>query len=488
MTPCAPICTDLICAPINYEPSLFVNREAELQTVAQKLRQLQLKRPVAGTIINFWGGKGMGKTWILEHLRHLYRYRAGSDPAEGAERPTFAILATFRDDEPTVALERVTRELAEDALAQLSPALSRDEREQLAQARDEGCGAKLVSVLRALSQRFVPLLLLDNAEKIRQAGWELVERMLIEPLVSADSALVFLTSRRGALRWRRFEVRRRVVEPENSLVGPFDKQTVGRQLERHRHQLPLEIIFPYTAGSPRLVRAIVEYICPGNGRGMVREGKFEFHQQLMLPMLRVFEAQLIEGISPALLRILDAIWPLRSYRMEAVRFMLTTGQSGAEQQPEGYYLEILRAFDRETEIVWWDRERRAYVTSPVVRRLIDRRQLLENPQEYVVCHQHAYEMYWRWVVEFPQLSEDFILELWFHLVSLHVAQEKVDALRDRAAEICHFAHLHLNSDRLRSLSERLANDLEICDLLPEKVRDKLTNIFEQLLCGAHRRF
>ena len=480
----ASIDSSAIQPPRSYQPSLFVNRETELQTVAKKVRQAQERGIVEDPLMSFWGIKGIGKTWILRHLHHLYAYGAES-AAVPFSAPTFALLYTFPDNPVQSLLKHVARVLAEEALTQLSSTLPPKERERLAQARDTGNVAMLVKVIQSLSRRLVPLILLDNAENVPQADWLALEEGLLEPLVSTGRVLVVVAGRRQMMRWRRFEVRRRVMEPEQ--VRPFDKQAVIRQIERYRYDIPIDLLFPYTAGSPQLVDTIAQQILAwmdGAEGTQLDQAWFDQHGSGLLSILRASEAQLLEEVPKDLRSVLDAVSPLRFYRLEALRFMLTRSGTRPEEHSEGYYLGILRALDQQTEFVWWDREHRAYVTSQVVRQLMCRRQLLEDRSEYAVRQDHAIAMYWSWVREYPEASENFIVELWFHLASLYLADRDRDYLWSESKKVLLFACKHLNSDRLLVIQKQLGereNDRELHDLLPEALHAELIYDLERLL-------
>jgi hypothetical protein len=484
MTAASRIDINLILRPHTYAQAQFVNRDQELLTISERVRQLQEKNQVVESIINFWGVRGIGKTWMLRRLRGEYAYRAEAAASPVGVIPTCALLSTPPDELRPTSQNHIVHALAADALAQLGPDLSAEEAENLAQAQDTGQTEALVRALLSLSQSFVPLILLDDAERVSQDDWDRLEQGLIEPLVSTNRVLVVIAGRRRVSRWRRFEVRRRVMEPHKSEVAPFDKKAVTKQLARHDRRIPVDLFFPYTAGNPHLVDAIARHIVSWTGGDQevdLDQGWFDDRRMPLLQILRASEAYLLDHIPASLLQVLDAVSPLRSYRLEALRCMLT-GQEGAdERRTDGHYLNILRALDQETEVVWWDRERRAYVTSAVVRRLIGRRQLLDRPEDYANRHRRALEMYQGWVDDYPEASEDFILEIWFHLASLYQQDHNYGRLRDQAKAALHFARSHLSTDRFMILPKQLEQDGELDILLPTDLRHELLQELDQLL-------
>jgi hypothetical protein len=133
--------------------------------------------------------------------------------------------------------------------------------------------------------------------------------------------------------------------------------------------------------------------------------------------------------------------------------------------------------------VWWNRDRRAYVTSEVVRQVINRRRLLDNDKDFVCYHMYAYDMYWEWVREYPQASEDFIVEICFHLGNIYLAKQDINGLHEKTLDALNFAKDQLNQDRLMILQIAFSEekgDRELLDLLPEALVIELRELVGQV--------
>lgn len=473
---------DVVRQPREYDQSLFVNRQGELRTIGEKMRQAQTGDVIAEPVVNFWGVGGIGKTWLLNHLYYLYRY-----PAEPTtqprllERPTFALYYTFSDKVTAVSLPTLTKSLARETMSQLSPVLSTKVRDILVQAENTGKIELVVNALADLSRRFVPLILLDNTEKIAPADWAKVEQQLIEPLVSTNHALVVVAGRRQVPRWRRFEVRRRVMQPNQTQVRAFDKSGVTKQITQRDYHIPVDLIYPFTAGNPHLVDAIAQNILSWTKGAEPDQATIDQYQDGLLQILRAYEDQLLDHVPAELRPVLNIISPLRFYRMESLRSMLTKQEPGVTPQPDLYYLNILRALDQQTEVVWWDRERRAYATNEIVRQVINRRWLLADSENYAVQHRQVVELYWGWARDYPEASEDLVLEIWFHLANLYLVHRNPARLRSEIDEAFDFAQAYLTSDRLLILLKQLEGDHELLDLLPDDLQAHLVQALEQSL-------
>lgn len=213
-----PIQADLIEHPCTYDPELFVDREREFQTIKIKINRARFHGIIDQPIVNFWGIKGIGKTWILQQIQETYSYRADSvDISEAFARSTFALLHTFSDDHATASLNYIAQSLAARALSQLSSSLGK-EHEHLLLDGNTGNIDAVIQALLMLSHHFVPILLLDNVEKVDPSHWDIIEQRLIEPLAKSECTLIVVAGRRQTSRWRSFEIRRRVIGLEQRSV------------------------------------------------------------------------------------------------------------------------------------------------------------------------------------------------------------------------------------------------------------------------------
>ena len=463
-----------------YEPNLFVNRQGEIDLVQEKIQLAQSSESVSETIINFWGTRGIGKTWILKQLKNKFSYQ----PLGKEKYPTFALFFEFSDIQNKDILEILKKDLASQIVTQLSAAsLSTALKLQLDHVVTSGNIEELADVIFELSKNFIPLILLDNTERVQSEIWEEIERQFFEPIICTGRTFIVVSGRRQVPRWRRFEVRRRVLEPDKSQVRPFDKLAVTSQIKNRKFSIPVNSLFPYTAGNPHLVDTLIQHIQTWQDvekKKKIDVSWLEAHQSGILKVLQVAENDLLKKIDNRLRSSLVAVAPLRFYRLEAMRFMLTTKNKKSKNQPDGYYLNLVRDLDQETDVVWWDREHRAYVTSEVVRKLINRRQLLENKKEFITSHENALEMYRLWTNESPRTSEEFIVEILFHYASLFEVNRNASKLRLNFNDALQLVG-NLTSDRMIILQKQIDGDRELMDLLPEKLYDELRQQVESLL-------
>lgn len=468
---------DMIQHHRSYDPKLFVNRQPEIEKVQKRVRLAQSERTVSDSIINYWGVRGIGKTWILRHLEHKFSYHVPSQE----KHPSFTLFFEFQENE---LIEKFVNNLANQIISQLSTDAPQLVRKKLEGTQITGNLEELAEGILELSKKFTPLILLDNTEQVSTELWEQIEKLFFEPIVSTGRVLVILAGRRQIPRWRRFEVRRRLMESDKSQIRPFDKEDVLKQVENRKVSIPVELLYPYTAGNPHLVDALVQYIqeqTRGSGKPRIDKSWINHHKQGILEVLQVIEKELTKGVSQRLKQPLLAVAPLRFYRLEAMRYMLAMQKPEFEAQPDSLFLQFLRDLDQETEIVWWDRGRRAYVTSEVVRRLLNRVRYLEATQEYISAHSHALRMYSQWMSESPKTSDEFIIEILFHHASICELKKDVQCLREETAKALEFARDNLNTERILVLQKQIEGDSELLELYSDELREELLDTVENLL-------
>ena len=166
-----------------------------------------------------------------------------------------------------------------------------------------------------LTPSFVSLILLDGTENVSSTTWQDVELQLIEPLVLGGRVLIVVAGRRRVPRWRRFEVRRRVMESDKTQVRAFGRSAVSRQISKRSYQIPVDLLYPYTNGNPHLVDAISQNVLAWT-KGMEPDrALFDKHRDGLLEILRAYEEQLLEGIYTELKRSLLVVSALGFYRL-----------------------------------------------------------------------------------------------------------------------------------------------------------------------------
>jgi hypothetical protein len=261
------------------------------------------------------------------------------------------------------------------------------------------------------------------------------------------------------------------MKPEETQVHAFDELSMREQARLSQYNVPINWIYQYTGGNPHLANVIAWHINQWTAGQKPNPAWLKEYQEAFTPILRTYEENILERVPEGLRDPLYAIAPLRFYRLEAMRYMLSNSQQ-AEIQPDSYYLKILHELDQKTEIVWWSHPHRSYVTDEIIRRVINRRQQLEDREKFIEWHQHAHAMYREWIEKYKEASEDFIVEAWFHLANIYLATENEAELLTKVEELIRFAKENLSPDRLLVLRKSLEEDngdKEMLELIPDNL-------------------
>lgn len=452
--------------PDLYQPELFVNRKRELELIEEKVEQGRLKIPISEPLVNFWGVGGNGKTWLLRHIQHIYCYNGNQSAT--IDKPTLPIYYDFQRAEAEAA-ERLdlfvasyTHRVQEEIEEQLPVAATPQ-----ALTETEETPEALVNILLTLSEKYVPLLLFDTTERIAADLWTQLEQNIFEPLLDSERVLIILSGRHRAPRWRRVDVRRRATTTAAGHVQPFTKPMQQEQLLK----LGLD---------PAEAKGVVQTIYPLSGGNPYLARRLATTPEEPLPILEAYLSDVLATIPQELHLYLQKVAPLRFYRLEAVRFMLEADTESEKKYPDVRLLQILRHLESETDVVWWDNGRNAYVTAPVVRRVLNQVLRLENESQFRRLHQQALAMYWELTARYPENSPVYLAEICFHQAILDRLQETPPAQLTDFQRVLNQAKT-LSLDKRMILPRRIAEDTELADLLPAEQYRQIKTELQELL-------
>lgn len=454
-----------------YRGDLYVKRVEEERVLAsiRLLVETGLTRPPS--VFYFWGSAGLGKTFFLKHLRE-------AEGVESTNAPDARLLTLYYDFDwgKKDVLGDLTRELVRQA-----PMYLRAPSTAGAPSGFAALTQQLIDISRNPSAPAL-LLLLDNIDQPGEEAqnglpdpWQQIETQLVEPLVTRRCIVVSTGSRQNP-RWSRYEIRRRLNEEAQQPLSPFTLEQVKEQIRRAGYKLDERVykdIYDLSGGIPSLVDLIADNFAVwiDAGKQMNRTTRPLEWYQMMHRLLTTSENVLIAD--EKVREDLDILFPLRSFRVETLRYMLSSRRAELKGQPDLFFLDYIRKLDKRTDAVWYDSSRRAYVTSPAVRKIIDQRALMQsrqnNDRAYWELHETAARMYWEWAKDTPKVSEDYLLEIIYHRARQYQDERKMDRLTTALNEVFDFARRNLHARRLENLKTLFLADDEIHSLLPESV-------------------
>ncbi|MCA9735870.1 hypothetical protein KC799_27270, partial [candidate division KSB1 bacterium] len=326
-----------------YDPEKFVNREAELEAVAERILKFRRAEAVTQPLINFWGVADVGKTWLLREIEHRYRYT--SSQVGELQKPTCALYLDFF--EMDISVMAVAQALLQSISQNLTkPSLNSENKSKIFQLTQTKKTEEIVQFILSLASEVLFIFLLDTTEVIDDTLWEKLEVQIFEPLLKSNKILLIVTGRNRVQRWKRVEVRHRATPIEKSQVKPFDKQTTEKQVVSLGYTANIAAeVFVDSAGAPGLTMRLLSHKMTLSEEQYAQERVNEWNRYI---------EDIFEHLSelPATFKLMiTAVIPLRYYRTQALRSMLKKAVNYSEDTSDVFLLRALRKLVKQSHLV-----------------------------------------------------------------------------------------------------------------------------------------
>lgn len=464
----------------------FANRDWELEAVLYRLDILRSGGGVFQCVINFYGIPGIGKTRLLQEIQHRAQKIVAS----------LTDLAAFRDG------HRAGPEILADQMRQIEQQVGPSEigfqkalqafrahpvpqdpydeaawyefRQKARQVAD----AFALFVYRYAKQPQQPVMLLfDNSEAAVGETFDWLEYEVFSPLVQTDRILLVVAGR-SPVRWKRFEVRRRVLlrklnPPENGRL--FEKP--GASWAPIAPKI-IQITFNYPPANEAVV-AELERV-PITDQETFDRRRPALIQRLMAG---VVEEKLLAGVDQDIRQVWRIAALLRQFDVTTLRRVLPEFEPEFAGRGGNYYLPM---FNRmvDTALVEWSAERKAYVLDHTLRQFLALDLETRDPDLARRVHEYAANLYRRWLEDAPESRSARLVEWLYHQAqALRLAgrepPEIAAGLRRALQPVMdRFYHpITVEEDRLldgaRQLIEELKRDPDLPGLLGKENLTKL---------------
>ena len=407
-----------------YDPNEFAARSGEIELVSHKVRALQGKGVHRATrpLVEFYGAMGQGKSWLLAHLRDEFRHKPPEDSPSPPPPPHRPSLSTLVD------LQKYhSREQASELLQSLADQLCEQSGAKLILSLDEGDEAAAEALgrhLHDLGSTWVPVLLFDTADQADEEFLDWIESHLIYHAIR-DDTVIFVFTGRTRLRWKKFEVRRRV-EPKE--LYPFDSPQTGKQIEQLRGEEPPDevsaALWSYSFGHPLTTRVIYDTLCrlnPDTPLDAIETRETAIAQAVYDLIENRFLSAVAQSESESESQSRELIWNICVLRKFNVAHLREFVDDKDGTRSEASYLKDIRDLVAST-LVRWSSEAGGYVLDPVVRQIVARNLQMREPEQYLKQHRKAVVMYERWIQEHPRNAGDFLIEWMYHQAEIWRAQ------------------------------------------------------------------
>ena len=377
--------------PVSYSPEEFANRQTYISLVEENVQR-------GNGLLNLFGVTGIGKSWLLQHLHHLYQHREN-------------LPVLFLDCAQLPSQDR-QQAILQEFSSQLAAQGSTGEEALSAQA--------LVARLGELPGAHTILFLIDATERLEvdtETGRDLAA-WLQEELIWAThqrTRAVSVLAGREPFYWTLYRLREAASTEE---LAPFTMDDIGELLTALGDEQSLaKFIYRETHGYPYGVRVLIEALKNGDldtleNRQAVAEiiRRDVIHTRLgaEFPAEQREDLEQILFIASILHR-LDAV-TLGDF---AQRLAAAGERLPAASQDKGFYINAVLAF-KDAQLVRWDADNRTDTVEETARQILTTNLLVREPRQYRKWQSLAADMYKDWMDKYPANFDVWLTEWLYH--------------------------------------------------------------------------
>lgn len=383
----------------------FANRDQELATVAQRVDILIQGGDVPNSIINVYGVPGIGKTALFAKLESIYY------TLEQIVMVALS-LAGFGKRHQTDDLFSTKLGFLELFLQQLPEPIRQSAQHELKQYPTEDIteahlNATLTHCTEALRKLDKPLLLIVDAwEDTPESIFSWFERTSLLPLVQQNHCICVFGSQ-SELRWRQFEVRRRV---QPYPLKALDKEALQKQTETEQNGTLGDLIFQMTSGHPLASETVYEQLQDGTSS---EQWWLEHRRAVAEAVVSRMYERTHKEMSDELRDILEVISLFREFDVNTLRYVVSQFIPVLKGLSQSALLIRIKQL-LETQFVTWNDELRAYQLDPAVRKIFAYAVELKDPERFQEIHAVAAQYYAGLIRDVPGNRSVYIAEFYYH--------------------------------------------------------------------------
>ena len=430
---------------LHLEPAAqIIDRTDELALVEDKLDIIRFGSTVFQAIINFFGVVGIGKTELLHQIeRHCQDKKVpvvfadlGAEtyqaPAMGRLAIMEAIIAVASQENsaPPRQFRRKSDELRQFLAQQMDEDGNLKDDEMSNQQREEQGRAVEREFQVFMTKRLgkngrQPLVLLfDETDKARPEFLDWLEETIVSPLVRTDRVLAIFAGR-SLVRWKRFEVRRRVHQYR---LMPFSIAQTREQIQNYAGLS--DKIIRLTFGHPFANRRVAEQVqlIEIRENETITEANFDKYRLRLMEELAniLIHEYILQDVPGDLKGAFKVISTLRQFDVNALRVILPAFlPSQFKGKGGGYYLSMIARMV-ETTLVEWDSAKKGYALDPTIRKMLALHIQLSDYKQYLRINEAAIALYEDWIARIPENRSGFMIEWLYHRSNVLLVQGKSD--------------------------------------------------------------
>jgi hypothetical protein len=419
----------------------IVPRELEWKLVKNQIELRRQSRQIPGSIINFVGTAGIGKTTLLQQIYSENRskeypnlpcLKVDFDPDKDGQRYLESVegfINLFKDwkteinEQTQMPSSKLSKEIAD-----FYNYLSKEKRTSKGSQRIKS-SKSLDSFKNRVADAFVTYLneitenpdkrpivfLMDTIEKVSEDQMAWLEKYFLDPITASGLAICILASR-SAVDWQMFDVKKRVIFHR---LQPFNESQVAKQLPPRYRSLASDLI-TLSFGLPAATQALVEKIeeiqqldHSSIDQAFLERHLQEFVQEGLLEHL--LYGRIMLDVSEDLKEALLIMSPLRHFTMNVVTHILPSFISSYQSITSGIGTLVVIKDMLNTTLVEWDRKKRGYSIEEPLRRIMTLALIVKSPTRFIEVHRKAAELYATWIsLDSQENRRDYIVEWLLH--------------------------------------------------------------------------
>ena len=417
----------------------IVPREPEWKSFKRQIEVRRQTQQIPGSIINFVGTAGIGKTTLLRQiLRYNLHIEYPDIPLAFVDFDKNLNAQSNNDSEKSeikVLAEWITEiaEQTQTSFPEFSEAYEKfasylsslegeenelDESKGLLNSYRNRVARTFVNYLKELLKEPAKrpiVLFMDTVEDAPKEviGW--LERAVLEPITASGWVVCVLASRQH-VDWQSFEVRQRVIFQR---LRTFDQGQVATQLSPNYSYLAPDII-KLSFGLPAATEALAEEIkeIEQTEQQSPDEALLQRYRERLVEerlLEKLLYKYLMSDVSEDLKEALLAISPLRHFTVNVTARILPKFAPTHLKVTSGIETLVVIRGMMETTLVDWDREKRGYAMEEPLRRIMALAFMVKDQTRFLAVHQEASELYSSWIdLDGRENCRDFIIEWIYH--------------------------------------------------------------------------
>lgn len=392
--------------------SSFKNRTNELFLIRQTINDLQNGHTVQYPLINIHGVPGIGKSALLEKVAHEFNNQDVTGfycnledlPREDLYETKLSFLKELAE-----GMAKFTHNFD---VTVLSPPLNYDSDEE---KREQAINIAIDQLAQYfIRQNQIILLIVDSWEYVQETLFAWFELRLLFPLIS--QARVFgLFGSQAQLRWRQFEVRRRV---SPYLLQPLDTIATAEQV--HVNETIAQQIYHLTFGHPSANETVRREIGDAGGNtAIIAVNQPAILETIVEEIIQRANKILQRNkdtspyafveITTELRSILSVAALLRDFDVNTLRVMLQRIFPTFANRSQSALMLSIRQL-AETRLIRWVEASRSYQIDPTLRHIFAREVEINHPDWYTTIREAAAEFYRKLADDIPSRSDEYLIE------------------------------------------------------------------------------